>query len=81
MSKLRWFVNELAAIEHLDFIRIGTRVPSRFPSGCSTPPQIDGIESRKVINPIDLAPLEAPKNNRIDGRIPRKYIIYCSWRR
>ena len=27
MGKLRWFVTQLAAIDHLDVIRIGTRVP------------------------------------------------------
>lgn len=30
-SKLRWFVTQLAAIEHLDVIRIGTRVPVTLP--------------------------------------------------
>jgi lysine 2,3-aminomutase len=30
-AKLRWFVNELAAIEHVDVIRIGTRVPVTLP--------------------------------------------------
>jgi lysine 2,3-aminomutase len=31
MGKLRWFVTQLAAIEHLDVIRIGTRVPVTLP--------------------------------------------------
>jgi lysine 2,3-aminomutase len=31
VSKLRWFVNELAAIDHVDVIRIGTRVPVTLP--------------------------------------------------
>jgi len=26
MGKLRWFVTQLAAIDHLDVVRIGTRV-------------------------------------------------------
>jgi lysine 2,3-aminomutase len=30
-ARLRWFVTELAAIEHLDVIRIGTRVPVTLP--------------------------------------------------
>jgi lysine 2,3-aminomutase len=30
-GKLRWFVTELAAIEHVDVIRIGTRVPVTLP--------------------------------------------------
>ena len=31
VAKLRWFVNELAAIDHLDVVRIGTRVPVTLP--------------------------------------------------
>lgn len=31
VSKLRWFVQQLAAIEHLDVIRLGTRVPVTLP--------------------------------------------------
>lgn len=30
-AKLRWFVSELAEIEHLDVIRLGTRVPVTLP--------------------------------------------------
>ncbi len=30
-AKLRWFVQELAAIDHVDVIRIGTRVPVTLP--------------------------------------------------
>ena len=30
-GRLRWFVNELADIEHLDVIRLGTRVPVTLP--------------------------------------------------
>jgi lysine 2,3-aminomutase len=30
-SKLRWFLEELAAIEHVDVIRLGTRVPVNLP--------------------------------------------------
>ena len=37
MAKLRWFVNELAAIEHLDVIRIGTRVPVTLPRAAVRP--------------------------------------------
>jgi lysine 2,3-aminomutase len=31
VAKLQWFVNELAAIDHVDVIRIGTRVPVTLP--------------------------------------------------
>ena len=31
VAKLRWFINELAAIDHVDVIRIGTRVPVTLP--------------------------------------------------
>ena len=31
MARLRWFITELAAIDHLDVIRIGTRVPVTLP--------------------------------------------------
>ena len=31
VSKLRWFVQQLAAIDHLDVIRLGTRVPVTLP--------------------------------------------------
>ncbi|HWB10005.1 MAG TPA: KamA family radical SAM protein [Pirellulales bacterium] len=41
MAKLRWFVNELAAIEHLDVIRIGTRVPVTLPQRLYDPDLVD----------------------------------------
>ncbi len=31
IAKLRWFVEQLAAIEHVDVIRVGTRVPVTLP--------------------------------------------------
>jgi lysine 2,3-aminomutase len=31
IAKLRWFITELAAIEHVDVIRVGTRVPVTLP--------------------------------------------------
>ncbi len=31
IAKLRWFVEQLAAIEHIDVIRVGTRVPVTLP--------------------------------------------------
>lgn len=41
VSKLRWFVNELAAIEHVDVIRIGTRVPVTMPQRLFDPDLVD----------------------------------------
>jgi lysine 2,3-aminomutase len=41
VSKLRWFVNELAAIEHVDVIRIGTRVPVTLPQRLFDPDLVD----------------------------------------
>jgi len=40
-AKLRWFVNELAAIEHVDVIRIGTRVPVTLPQRLFDPELIE----------------------------------------
>ncbi|HTU27047.1 MAG TPA: KamA family radical SAM protein [Pirellulales bacterium] len=37
MGKLRWFVTQLAAIDHLDVVRIGTRVPVTLPQRLSDP--------------------------------------------
>jgi lysine 2,3-aminomutase len=31
VGKLRWFINQLAAIDHVDVIRLGTRVPVTLP--------------------------------------------------
>jgi lysine 2,3-aminomutase len=41
MSKLRWFVNQLADIDHLDVVRIGTRVPVTLPQRLLDPDLID----------------------------------------
>jgi lysine 2,3-aminomutase len=41
MGKLRWFVTQLAAIDHLDVIRIGTRVPVTLPQRLFDPELID----------------------------------------
>ncbi len=45
MSKLRWFVTELAAIEHLDVIRIGTRVPVTLPQRIFDPELVELLRS------------------------------------
>jgi len=44
-AKLRWFVTELAAIDHVDVIRIGTRVPVTLPQRLSDPDLIDLLRS------------------------------------
>ena len=41
VSKLRWFVKELAAIEHVDVIRLGTRVPVTLPQRLFDPGLIE----------------------------------------
>lgn len=41
VAKLRWFVEELAAIDHLDVIRIGTRVPVTLPQRLFDPELVD----------------------------------------
>jgi lysine 2,3-aminomutase len=45
MSKLRWFVTELAAIEHVDVIRIGTRVPVTLPQRIFDPELVELLRS------------------------------------
>jgi lysine 2,3-aminomutase len=48
-GKLRWFLNELAAIPHVDVIRIGTRVPVTLPQKLFDPRLIDILrETGKV---------------------------------
>jgi lysine 2,3-aminomutase len=41
IAKLRWFVTQLAAIEHVDVIRIGTRVPVTLPQRLFDPELVD----------------------------------------
>jgi lysine 2,3-aminomutase len=45
MAKLRWFIDELAAIEHVDVIRVGTRVPVTLPQRLFDPELIELLES------------------------------------
>jgi lysine 2,3-aminomutase len=44
-SKLKWFVAELAAIPHLDVIRVGTRVPVTLPQKLFDPGLVDLLAS------------------------------------
>jgi lysine 2,3-aminomutase len=48
-GKLRWFVEQLAAIEHIDVIRIGTRVPVTLPQRLFDLELIDLLESAEKI--------------------------------
>jgi lysine 2,3-aminomutase len=49
MSKLRWFVHSLAEIDHVDVIRIGTRVPVTLPQRLYDPELIGLLrQARKV---------------------------------
>jgi lysine 2,3-aminomutase len=41
VAKLRWFLQELAAIEHVDVIRVGTRVPVTLPQRLFDPELVD----------------------------------------
>lgn len=43
-GKLRWFLNELAAIKHVDVIRIGTRVPVTLPQKLFDPRLIEILQ-------------------------------------
>jgi lysine 2,3-aminomutase len=48
-GKLRWFLTQLAAIEHVDVIRVGTRVPVTLPQKLFDPRLIDVLrETGKV---------------------------------
>ncbi|HZZ28578.1 MAG TPA: KamA family radical SAM protein [Pirellulales bacterium] len=49
ITKLRWFVNQLAAIEHVDVIRIGTRVPVTLPQRLFDQELIDFLADAKKI--------------------------------
>jgi lysine 2,3-aminomutase len=41
VTKLRWFVTQLAAIDHVDVVRIGTRVPVTLPQRLFDPELVD----------------------------------------
>jgi lysine 2,3-aminomutase len=41
VAKLRWFLQELAAIDHVDVIRVGTRVPVTLPQRLFDPELVD----------------------------------------
>ncbi len=49
VAKLRWFISELAAIDHVDVIRVGTRVPVTLPQRLFDPELVDLLaDAQKV---------------------------------
>ncbi len=44
VARLRWFISELADIDHLDVIRLGTRVPVTLPQRLFDPELIDMLQ-------------------------------------
>ena len=49
VAKLRWFVTQLAAIDHVDVVRIGTRVPVTLPQRLFDPELVDLLaEAQKI---------------------------------
>lgn len=49
VAKLRWFVTQLAAIDHVDVVRIGTRVPVTLPQRLFDPELVDLLaEAEKI---------------------------------
>ena len=49
VAKLRWFVTQLAAIDHLDVIRVGTRVPVTLPQRLFDPELIELLAGAEKI--------------------------------
>ncbi len=49
IAKLRWFVTQLAAIDHVDVIRIGTRVPVTLPQRLFDPELIELLAVQEKI--------------------------------
>lgn len=63
ITKLRWFLGELAEIDHVDVIRVGTRVPVTLPQRLYDPELIDVLaEAGKVWiqthfnHPVEITP-------------------------
>jgi lysine 2,3-aminomutase len=49
VAKLRWFITQLAAIDHVDVVRIGTRVPVTLPQRLFDPELVDLLaEAQKI---------------------------------
>ena len=63
VAKLRWFIENLAAIDHVDVIRIGTRVPVTLPQRLFDPELIELLRSAGKIwiqthfnHPVEITP-------------------------
>ncbi|MEX2140620.1 MAG: KamA family radical SAM protein [Pirellulales bacterium] len=63
VAKLRWFLQELAAIEHVDVIRVGTRVPVTLPQRLFDPELVDLLASVEKVwiqthfnHPVEITP-------------------------
>ncbi len=62
-TKLKWFIESLAAIDHVDMIRLGTRVPVTLPQRLFDPALIDLLQSVGKIwiqthfnHPVEITP-------------------------
>ncbi len=63
VSKLKWFIESLAEIDHVDMIRLGTRVPVTLPQRLYDPALIDLLQSVGKIwiqthfnHPVEITP-------------------------
>jgi lysine 2,3-aminomutase len=63
VAKLRWFLQELAAIEHVDVIRVGSRVPVTLPQRLFDPELVDLLASVGKVwiqthfnHPVEITP-------------------------
>jgi lysine 2,3-aminomutase len=78
VAKLRWFVTELAAIDHVDVIRIGTRVPVTLPQRLFDNELVDLLASAGKIwiqthfnHPVEITPETARAcRNLINAGMP-----------
>ncbi len=78
VAKLRWFLTQLAAIDHLDVIRVGTRVPVTLPQRLFDPELVDLLASVSKVwiqthfnHPVEITPEAARAcRNLINGGMP-----------
>jgi lysine 2,3-aminomutase len=78
VSKLRWFVTELAAIDHVDVIRIGTRVPVTLPQRLFDNELVDLLAAAGKIwiqthfnHPVEITPeTERACRNLVNAGMP-----------
>jgi len=78
VAKLKWFVENLAAIPHLDVIRIGTRVPVTLPQRLFDPELVRLLQSAGKIwiqthfnHPVEITPeAERACRNLVNAGMP-----------